>query len=170
MGVRLYNPTTGRFLSVDPVRGGSCSYYDYVCADPVNMNDLDGRSTKFNKAEAKRCARHPVQCRDYALIPDWALREAKRYRNKGDNNAYRHCIWQAVLTWKIGANNAAAWGDAHETTPGRARDHQADVHNNAVGRSIGRPIDAFWIWTARRNACRECRKALNQGRLDRGGG
>ncbi|MFB7443082.1 DNRLRE domain-containing protein [Streptomyces mirabilis] len=43
MGARLYDPTTGRFLQVDPVAGGSCNSYDYVCGDPVNMVDLDGR-------------------------------------------------------------------------------------------------------------------------------
>ena len=43
MGIRLYNPDTGRFLQVDPVAGGSCNSYDYVCGDPVNMVDLDGR-------------------------------------------------------------------------------------------------------------------------------
>ncbi|MFJ4790674.1 DNRLRE domain-containing protein [Streptomyces sp. NPDC088794] len=43
MGVRLYDATTGRFLQVDPVAGGSCNNYDYVCGDPVNMVDLDGR-------------------------------------------------------------------------------------------------------------------------------
>ena len=43
MGVRLYNPTTGRFLSVDPVYGGSADDYDYCIADPINCTDLDGR-------------------------------------------------------------------------------------------------------------------------------
>ncbi|PBC70010.1 RHS repeat-associated protein [Streptomyces sp. TLI_235] len=43
MGVRLYNPATGRFLSVDPVPGGSANAYDYVNQDPVNLFDLDGR-------------------------------------------------------------------------------------------------------------------------------
>lgn len=42
MGARLYDPSLGRFLQVDPVAGGSCSDYDYVCADPVNLFDLDG--------------------------------------------------------------------------------------------------------------------------------
>jgi RHS repeat-associated protein len=45
MGARLYNPTTGRFLSVDPVLGGSCNSYEYVCGDPINLVDLDGRMT-----------------------------------------------------------------------------------------------------------------------------
>jgi RHS repeat-associated protein len=44
MGVRLYNPTTGRFLSIDPIEGGSCNAYEYTCADPINNLDLDGRA------------------------------------------------------------------------------------------------------------------------------
>ncbi|MFG3496811.1 DNRLRE domain-containing protein [Streptomyces sp. NPDC047886] len=43
MGVRLYNPTTGRFLSTDPVYGGNANAYDYCTADPINCYDLDGR-------------------------------------------------------------------------------------------------------------------------------
>ena len=43
MGVRLYDPTTGRFLSVDPVPGGSANAYDYCNGDPLNRYDLDGR-------------------------------------------------------------------------------------------------------------------------------
>jgi RHS repeat-associated protein len=42
MGARLYSPVIGRFLSVDPVPGGSISDYDYCNADPVNCTDLDG--------------------------------------------------------------------------------------------------------------------------------
>jgi hypothetical protein len=43
MGVRLYNATTERFLSVDPVRGGNANPYDYCNGDPVNCFDLDGK-------------------------------------------------------------------------------------------------------------------------------
>ena len=42
MGVRLYDPTTGRFWSTDPVPGGNGTAYDYCTADPVNCTDLDG--------------------------------------------------------------------------------------------------------------------------------
>ncbi|MFB7938309.1 DNRLRE domain-containing protein [Streptomyces sp. NPDC056049] len=43
MGARLYNPTTGRFLSIDPVRGGSANAYEFSFADPVNRPDVSGR-------------------------------------------------------------------------------------------------------------------------------
>lgn len=42
MGVRLYAPGSGRFLSVDSVSGGNANAYTYP-ADPVNAVDLDGR-------------------------------------------------------------------------------------------------------------------------------
>ncbi|MFF7364607.1 RHS repeat-associated core domain-containing protein [Streptomyces sp. NPDC008125] len=43
MGVRLYDPTTGRFLSVDPIPGGNANAYEYCTGDPINCLDLDGR-------------------------------------------------------------------------------------------------------------------------------
>jgi RHS repeat-associated protein len=43
MGARSYVPAMGRFLSLDPVLGGSANSYDYSYQDPVNVTDLDGR-------------------------------------------------------------------------------------------------------------------------------
>jgi hypothetical protein len=42
MGASPYSPLLGRFLSVDPIEGGSAN--DYVLADPINKTDLNGRS------------------------------------------------------------------------------------------------------------------------------
>lgn len=41
MGVRLYNPATGRFLQRDPVLGGNANSYVYP-ADPIRTYDLSG--------------------------------------------------------------------------------------------------------------------------------
>ncbi|WP_435851509.1 DNRLRE domain-containing protein [Streptomyces thermolilacinus] len=51
MGVRLYNPTTGRFLSTDPVYGGGDNRYGYP-GDPINQFDLDGK--KWSWKETKK--------------------------------------------------------------------------------------------------------------------
>ncbi len=41
MGARLYNPSTGRFLTRDAVEGGNDNAYTYP-ADPINQFDLTG--------------------------------------------------------------------------------------------------------------------------------
>ncbi len=42
LGARLYNPTEGRFLSVDPIEGGCANAYVYVRGDPLSHEDLSG--------------------------------------------------------------------------------------------------------------------------------
>ena len=55
MGVRLYDPASGRFLEEDPVAGGSCNEYDYSCQDPVNHFDIGGdRCSKKCRAQIGR--------------------------------------------------------------------------------------------------------------------
>lgn len=44
MGSRLYNPSTGAFLSGDSVPGGNATNYDYP-ADPINNSDPTGNYT-----------------------------------------------------------------------------------------------------------------------------
>src|SRR5262249_28557522 len=48
MGVRSYVPNIGRFLSTDPIRGGSANTYDYANQDPLNTFDLTGEAIGCN--------------------------------------------------------------------------------------------------------------------------
>jgi RHS repeat-associated protein len=66
MGIRLYNPTTGRFPSIDPVYGGNDNPYTYP-ADPINRFDVDGQYSKrepsgqCSKTCQKKLARYAHQ-------------------------------------------------------------------------------------------------------------
>lgn len=59
MGVRLYNPATGRFLSVDPVLGGSDNPYVYV-NNPTDQFDLDGRCWRWCDRALRWASQHKV--------------------------------------------------------------------------------------------------------------
>ena len=52
MGARLYNPTTGRFTSIDPAYGGNETAYNYP-NDPINAYDLDGERSWWRRARSR---------------------------------------------------------------------------------------------------------------------
>jgi RHS repeat-associated protein len=152
MGARLYDPTTGRFLSLDPVRGGNANAYEYGSGDPVNNYDLDGRCGKACH-EAGACMSLGYSNCVFVMylsgILSWNIKG-----NHGRRNAVRHFIWQASLTYFFGAAAAKKIGNAHEwgeRCPRHGRcDTKVDQHNNRVARifesnSYNRRQTRYWL-------------------------
>lgn len=57
MGARSYVPQLGRFLTPDPVPGGSANAYDYANQDPVNSFDLGGECADGQAPGSTGCGR-----------------------------------------------------------------------------------------------------------------
>ena len=60
MGARIYNPTIGRFLTIDPVEGGNADDYTYP-NDAINFVDLSG--LRAIRRRTTRSPRRPLDAR-----------------------------------------------------------------------------------------------------------
>jgi RHS repeat-associated protein len=118
MGVRSYVPAIGRFLSPDPVFGGSANAYEYAGADPVNNFDLSGEKCAGDWDWIKRC------------------KKLKRLAAKTRRMAARKNVHYAIV--KPRACTAVActvtWGG------GGGRDPVGDF----IGNVIGEAVDYLW--------------------------
>jgi RHS repeat-associated protein len=61
MGVRSYVPALGRFLTRDPVFGGSANAYEYAGGDPVNNFDLSGECYVTRRASPGKCKKKDMR-------------------------------------------------------------------------------------------------------------
>lgn len=79
MGARSYVPALGRFLTPDPIPGGSANPYDYANQDPVNAFDLEGTcSTKTCAAAKARVVRKKAAVRAAVKEVRAAARKAQK--------------------------------------------------------------------------------------------
>ena len=83
MGVRSYVPALGRFLTRDPVFGGSANAYEYAAGDPVNNFDLTGEKCSGKKSCEKAYRRAKERVRSSIRRVKALVREkrAERTRN-----------------------------------------------------------------------------------------
>ena len=74
MGARSYVPALGRFLTPDPIPGGSANPYDYANQDPVNTFDLEGTCSGKKKCAIAKVKRlHARAVRAVAHLERLAL-------------------------------------------------------------------------------------------------
>ncbi|MVO84023.1 DNRLRE domain-containing protein [Streptomyces sp. p1417] len=153
MGVRLYNPATGRFLSVDPVYGGGNNAYEYVGGDPVNRFDLDGKWWKKIKRGLKRAGRHV----------------RKNWRTYAGYGATAACIVAsagtcAVASVAVFAATAAADGRRGKwRTKKYWRSTAKSAAWTAVGVGAGRFAAGSW-WKSSKGFARGGKRAAGRGR------
>lgn len=85
MGVRTYVPALGRFLTPDPVPGGSANAYEYAGGDPVNQFDLSGECRIVETCLRRQIARHNRRSRRRARRH--RLRRLARFGHRGSARA-----------------------------------------------------------------------------------
>lgn len=83
MGARQYVMGLGRFLSADPVNGGSCNSYEYACGDPGNQTDISG-----------------TRCRKWTANGDLCL-----------NNSFRDAVTRKYISYTGRVTKWGSWGD-----------------------------------------------------------
>jgi hypothetical protein len=150
-----------------PGMGGVYNYvnlhtYHYAGNNPVKYVDPTGRDFW---SELNFARKHPIEAKAIGRASDggsnissistnltinlrlpWALHGNVRYDEGSKRGAFRHTLWQAMITVAFGAKIAKEAGNAHEDFPALYKqsyktleeaDSFADEMNNMVGRYIG---------------------------------
>jgi RHS repeat-associated protein len=96
MGVRLYNSATGRFLSVDPVPGGTDDAYTYP-SNPVDLVDDSGMMTAGDGGGSEQCVCNSSNRRYRPIGGSWY----------GERSGWMHVFvgtaaWQNMIRWAQG--------------------------------------------------------------------
>ncbi len=93
----------------------------------------------LNSAERELALAHPVQA--IKVYNDGNTATSKTIEIYGENgwkdnsDAFRHCLWNALMKKSIGVVAAEQWATAHEHDSSGV-DKDMDMHNNKIGRSI----------------------------------
>lgn len=160
MGVRSYVPAIGRFLSPDPVLGGSANAYEYAGADPVNNFDLTGEKCSGDKDWIRRCKglkrkawRERSNKNRIAVIKFKSKRDAEAFIEYLTNNPmYLDQLQAKVGRWKeeefkeLQRRAREAAGPLPEATPIRCADISSGLGvAGLAGLTLG-PVSAGAAW------------------------
>jgi RHS repeat-associated protein len=124
MGVRSYVPALGRFLTPDPVKGGSANAYDYANQDPVNNIDLTGERVCLAKVK-NACKAGRVERKARRKAREKGMRRLAKARRGGGASA-------SIMSVDLGFAFSALRGDVADSTS----DVAASVARTTVGYAV----------------------------------
>ncbi|MBD0737047.1 hypothetical protein BGM09_28305 [Streptomyces sp. CBMA29] len=102
MGMRVYSPVQGRFLSADPVAGGSCNPYEYGCGDPVNNIDASGTACRYyNKTYYIREGSVRAKIAEFKLHAEVCTGSRNRITSSVLNADVYQYGWTNMLGWHV---------------------------------------------------------------------
>lgn len=99
---------------------------------------------RMNEQEQRVCRSEPYDCnRARDTQPDafdWTQRRYGRNAHNDASDAFRHCMWSALMTKRANDGFAKRFGDAHEygDKDQPSNESYMDRHNNSWGREAGR--------------------------------
>jgi RHS repeat-associated protein len=178
MHARHYRPLLGRFLEPDP-RGLETNLYRYSANSPVTLSDPTGlyppppdRLDQVSPEERAECKRDLVACAKMYVAALFAedIAQAQFPNHVGDldrRDALRHCVWQCLGTYYVGAASAERFAVAHEEgNPSRPIARRMDEWNNHVGQALGTQMRREWfVINAELTSAWLCKGALENGML-----
>jgi hypothetical protein len=125
-------------------------------------------------AQGDLCVRpwYWLDCLVARRLADFALSEAQsRYQSSlhnGPGDAFRHCLWMALVAYTCGVGFAKALGNAHEqdnlANHEPWRETQMDLWNNRVGRAYAARLGS-WDINPQGTLIRLCASGLSNGDL-----
>lgn len=93
----------------------------------------------LNGEEIKLAASNPVNAvkayNDANRATDLTIENYGKNGWQDNSDAFRHCLWSALMKRSIGTSASEQWGSAHEADSSGI-DKQMDLFNNGVGRSV----------------------------------
>ncbi|MCD4680190.1 MAG: hypothetical protein K8S00_07365 [Bacteroidales bacterium] len=149
---RIYDPRLGKFLSVDPLTKEYPWYtpYQFAGNKPIAFIDRDGEE-EARPEEKKYAVLNFVDALYVKANRTKAVKMAQASGlpnpRDGEQDAFRHTIWNAMNARDIGADDAEPFATLHERGSNPANDPndpsydpvaiEMDLYNNQVGREIG---------------------------------